>query len=236
MDVIHTAIVEDEKSAFEILKKHIEHFSKESGVIFDIHYFPNGFDYLEAKNTFQLIFLDIEMPGINGMELAKKIRTQDENVILIFITNMVQYAIKGYEVDALDYVLKPINYSRFEALMKKTMRILSTHKNDEIVVKTTGGTAKIYLSDLYYVEVLDHLLVYHTKNGDYEVWRSLTSAEKELPQESFSRCNHSTIVNLKYIVGNEKDTIYVTDKRIPLQMSHSRKKAFLSQFNTYLGL
>lgn len=234
--VIVTAIVEDEESAYQIIKQHLERFQASQRVKFDIHYFPDGYSFLEDKGAYNLIFLDIEMPGMNGMELAKKIRAKDEKVIIIFITNMVQYAIKGYEVDALDYVLKPINYSRFEALMKKTMRILGTEESKGIFVKTNNGTMKIYLDRIYYLEILDHLLVYHTADGDYETWRSLASAEQELPSDIFARCNHSCIVNLAYVTGCNKDTVFVTDKAIAINISHSRKKEFLSKLNTYLGL
>jgi DNA-binding LytR/AlgR family response regulator len=234
--MISTAIVEDEQSAYEILKDHLLHFQKDNGVEFEISYFSNSLSFLDEKKAYDLILLDIEMPSINGMDLAKKIRAKDSKVILIFITNMVQYAIKGYEVDALDYVLKPINYSRFSSLMKKTLRILTKNKEDEIVLKTVGGWAKVYLSTIYYLEISDHLLIYHTKQGDFEVWRSLAAAEEELPKESFVRCNHSTIVNLKFVVSTEKDVIYLTDKKIEIQISHGKKKDFLSKLNTYLGI
>jgi DNA-binding LytR/AlgR family response regulator len=234
--MISTAIVEDEQSAYEILKDHLLHFQKDNGVEFEISYFSNSLSFLDEKKAYDLILLDIEMPSINGMDLAKKIRAKDSKVILIFITNMVQYAIKGYEVDALDYVLKPINYSRFSSLMKKTLRILTKNKEDEIVLKTVGGWAKVYLSTIYYLEISDHLLIYHTKQGDFEVWKSLAAAEEELPKESFVRCNHSTIVNLKFVVATEKDVIYLTDKKIEIQISHGKKKDFLSKLNTYLGI
>ncbi len=234
--MINVAIVEDEKAAYDILHEHLIHFQKDNGIEFEIHYYNNGLSFLDEKKPYDLILLDIEMPAINGMDLAKRIRAFDKKVVLIFITNMVQYAIKGYEVDALDYVLKPINYARFSSLMKKTMRILISNNEDEVVLKTVGGTRKVYLSTVYYLEISDHLLIYHTEQGDFEVWKTLAAAESELSKGPFIRCNHSTIVNMKYVVGTDKDTVYLTDRKIPISISHSKKKAFLSSLNSYLGL
>lgn len=235
MSTIHIAIVEDEEKAYKTLEGYLLQFAKENDIRFEISYFPDSYSYLEEEQVYDLILLDIEMPGMNGMELAKKIRQKDENTVLIFITNMIQYAIKGYEVNALDYVLKPINYSRFTSLMKRTMRLLDRNMNDELVLKTTGGMAKIYLSSIYYLEISDHLLIYHTQQGDFEVWQSLSGAEEMLPKDSFVRCNHSTIVNLKYVEGTDKDVILMKgDKKISI--SHSKKKTFLTALNTYLGL
>lgn len=232
---IHIAIVEDEENAFKTLEGYLLKFADENDIRIEISYFPDSYSYLEKKQVYDLIFLDIEMPGLNGMELAKKIRQNDENAIIVFITNMVQYAIKGYEVNALDYVLKPINYHRLVSLMKRTMRILNQNSNDELVLKTTGGMAKIYMSSIYYLDISDHLLIYHTQQGDFQVWQSLSGAESMLPKENFTRCNHSTIVNLKYVKGTDKDVIIMEgDKKIPI--SHSKKKSFLTALNTYLGL
>lgn len=236
MPKIQIAIVEDEESAYKILAEYLNKFAQESAYRFDIRYYPNGYSFLEEKDTaFDLVLLDIERPGMNGMELAKKIRAKDENVILIFITNRIQYAIKGYEVNALDYVLKPINYSRFQSLRKRTRHLLNRNLKDELVLKTTGGIAVIMISSINYLEISDHLLIYHTSQGDYEVWQSLSAAEDSLPKESFVRCNHSTIVNLRFVTGTEKDCVLMGgDKRISI--SHSKKKMFLSALNAYLGL
>jgi len=234
--MICTAIVEDEENAFSILKEHLVHFQKDNGVQFDIHYFKSGLSFLDEKRAYDLILLDIEMPYINGIELAKRIREKDSKVVIIFITNMVQYAIKGYEVDALDYVLKPINYSRFSSLMKKTLRNLSKNQEQEIVLKTVGGSAKVYLSSIYYLEISDHLLIYHTSQGDFEVWKSLAAAEKELPGDSFARCNHSTIVNLHFVSSTEKDCLTLSGCKKAIPISHGKKKEFLSKLNTFLGI
>lgn len=236
MNKIKIAIVEDEASATQSLKDCLMRFSKENDIDFDIVCYSEGLSFLDENESFDLIFMDIEMPHMNGIEVAKKFRTMDEHVALIFVTNMAQYAIQGYEVDAIDYVLKPIKYARLAALMKKTLRIIGLVQEQSIVLKTTGGMRKIYLSSIYYIEITDHLLIYHTNQGDIEIWGTISGAEEMLPKDSFCRCSHSTIVHLKYVTGTDKDIVYLTDKKIPVNISHAKKKDFLSRFNRYVGL
>lgn len=236
MHTIKIAIVEDDLSAQATLKEYLDKFSKENDFDFAITTYQEGLSLLDEHVDFDLIFMDIEMPHMNGIDVSKKLRDLDEHVALIFVTNMVQYAIQGYEVDAIDYVLKPIKYARLASLMKKTLRFIGEVQEQAMILKTTGGLTKIYLSSIYYIEIKDHLLIYHTTQGDIEVWGTISGAEESLPKDSFCRCSHSSIVHFKYVTGTEKDVVYLTDKKIPVSISHAKKKDFLSRFNRYLGL
>lgn len=234
--MIKTAIIEDDENAYQLLKEYLTQFGKENSLSFETYHYGDGLSFLDEYQPMNLVFMDIELPFMNGMEVATKLRAIDENVVLIFITNMAQFAIQGYSVDALDYVLKPIRYSRFSSLMKKTMRFLGEIADQEVVLKTTGGMRKIYLSSIYYIEISDHLLIYHTDKGDVEVWGTLSAVEKQLPKETFCRCSHSVIVNLKYVTSTDKDTLFVTEKNIPLSISHSKKKDFIQRLDRFMGL
>lgn len=236
MNQVKVAIVEDEEKAAEELKNALEKFSKENDIHFAVETFQEGLTFLDDSKAFDLIFMDIEMPHMNGIDVAKKLRQKDDKVALIFVTNMVQYAIKGYEVDAIDYVLKPLKYARFSALMKKTLRIIDKTNEDQLVLKTTGGVRKLYFSSIIYIEIRDHLLIYHTDQGDIETWGTISGAEEKLPKEEFCRCSHSMIVNFKYIQETEKDSIILKGINTPISISHSKKKDFLTKFNNYLGL
>ena len=236
MNQIRIAIVEDEDKATEDLKNALDRFSKENDVHFLVETFKEGLTFLDDTKPFDLIFMDIEMPHMNGIDVAKKLRRKDEKVALIFVTNMVQYAIKGYEVDAIDYVLKPLKYARLQALMKKTLRIIDKTNEAQLVLKTTGGVRKLYYSSIIYIEICDHLLIYHTDQGDIETWGTISGAEENLPKEEFCRCSHSIIVNFRYIQETKKDTIILKGSEATINISHSKKKDFQTGFNKYLGL
>lgn len=236
MNQIKVAIVEDEEKATQDLRDALNRFSKENDIFFQVETYKEGLTFLDEKKEIDLIFMDIEMPHMNGIDVAKKLREKDEKVALIFVTNMVQYAIRGYEVDAIDYVLKPLKYARFSALMKKTLRIIDKTNEAQLVLKTNGGIRKIYFSSILYIEIQDHLLIYHTEQGDIETWGTISGAEENLPKEEFCRCSHSMIVNFRHIQEIDKDTITMKNVSKPIAISHSKKKDFSLRFHNYLGM
>ncbi len=234
--MIKTAIVEDEQPAYQTLKEYLERFGKENNVEFSITHYSEGLSFLEECEGYDLVFMDIELPNLNGMDIATKLREKDTRVALIFVTNMVQYAIRGYSVDAIDYVLKPIQYNRFYSLMMKVSRVISLNQEKELVLKTSSGVKKVSLSALLYIQITDHLLIYKTDNEEYEVWGSLANAEKELPGEMFCRCNNSTIINLKQVTSFDKECVYLTKKKIAVTVSRSRRKGVLQLLNAQMGI
>jgi DNA-binding LytR/AlgR family response regulator len=130
--------------------------------------------------------MDINMRFMDGMTAAEKIRTVDEAVVIIFITNSPQYVMKGYAVDALDYVLKPVNYFAFSQRIDRALGRMAQRKKQYISVAVKGGVQKLALSDLRCIEVFDHDLVYHTSNGDIASRGSLGEAEQQLDKTNSS--------------------------------------------------
>ncbi len=146
---------------------------------------------------YDLIFMDIQMPYMNGMDAAHKLREIDQNVALIFVTSLGQYAINGYEVRALDFILKPIGYFDFVLKMSRAMQMLPEKTSAVIMVNTTAGVVKLIPNDLAYAESSGHHVIYHMKDGKtYEQYASLKSVEKELADFSFARMNSCYLVNL----------------------------------------
>lgn len=232
--MIRVAIVEDENNAAEILEKHLKEYANKKSIEFLITRFESGIDFIsQYQPIFDIVFMDIKMPHLDGMETAKKLRTYDSKVALVFITNMIQYAIKGYEVNALDFVLKPVNYFEFEMKMTKVTEYVSRHKQKFITVELEDSLKKILLSDLEYIEVINHTLIYHMKDKFFEAYGQLKAIEKILYDENFFRCHNSYLVNLNHVMEVYQDYILVGKHKLPL--SRRKRKEFMKQLADYMG-
>lgn len=231
---MRVAIVEDEKEAADKLRAYVERYGEEKGEEIRAEYFDNAVSFLtDYRADFDVVFLDIEMPLLDGMTAAEKLRALDPYVLIVFVTNMQQYAIKGYSVGALDFIVKPVTYYGFASLMNKAVRALKTKEEREIVIRVSGSVRRIPVSRILYVEVARHRLTYHSEDGNYEAWGSLNELESELPPDLFSRCNACYLVNLKHVKAVDGDDATVGDD--VLRISHLRKKTFMSDLAKYLG-
>jgi DNA-binding LytR/AlgR family response regulator len=201
---------------------------------FDIVEFGSGEEFLGGyQPVYDIVLMDIELPGINGMETAKALRRLDSFVLLVFVTNMVQYAVSGYEVDALNYILKPVN--RFDFALKMNKAISRTAKRTEKSVQIRAGKDLYMLpvAAIRYLEVDGHYIVYHTTEGDYSEYITLKEAEKKLNKPYFVRCNRCYLVNLKYVSAVRDDVVQVG--RDELLISRPQKKAFLNALAVFIG-
>lgn len=232
--MIQIAIVEDDKNYAASLKKYLLRYEEDQNQKFSISWFEDGEDIAEEyKGNYDIILMDIEMQFMDGMSAAKKIREVDEEVIIMFITNSPQYAMQGYAVDALDYVLKPINYFAFSERLNRAISRIRNHEEKYITLSYRGGVQKIKVSDLYYVEIQDHDLIYHTKDGNLMIRGTMREVEDELKDETFFRCNKAFLVNLEYVDGLEGNDVIVAGDR--LLVSRARKKEFMDALNNYMN-
>lgn len=228
------AIAEDEIAGCELLKKYLEEYSKAKGVTFEIDYFSNGLDLVEAyKPDYDLLLLDIEMPRLNGMEAAQRIRRQDQDVYIIFITNMAKYAIRGYEVNALDYMLKPVNYFAFAMKMDKVTACLARREKRSMVFSTEDGLIKLAEEEIAYIEAVNHRLLVHTPGRCYTARGTLSELEQRLDGGNFVRCNKGYLVNLRHISRVKADTVVVAGDE--LVIARRRRDAFLLAVTDYYG-
>lgn len=232
--MIRIAIVEDDKNYAAVLKKYITRYGEESEQRFLVYEFQDGEDIVEDyKGAYDIILMDIEMQFMDGMTAAERIREVDSEVVIIFITNMPQYAMKGYAVEALDYVLKPINYYAFSQRIDRALRRMSRRQTKHLSISYKGRVQKLEIPSIYYVEVQDHNLYYHTKDGIIEQRGTMKEVEEALANEPFFRCNKCYLINLEYVSGFEGSNVIVEKEAV--QVSRARKKELLDALNNYLN-
>lgn len=228
------AIVDDEKKTTDLLESYIKQFVIENNSKIEVNTFHNPIDFLSQYNKdYNLIFMDIEMPGLNGIETARELRRMDRRIVLMFITNMAQYAIEGYEVEALDFIIKPLSYSDFVLKMKKAIRYITRNQDKKLIVNTQDGDIYLYISDIYYIEVMRHDLIYHTVNGNYKTRGVMKEVEEQLGKNHFFRSNHCYLVNMEYVKSINGNVIKVGEET--LQISRSKKSEFLKEFTKFVG-
>lgn len=221
--MIRLAIVEDEDSNAEILSGHIQRYAAQTGEKIISTRFSNGVDFISDYSfSFDIIFMDIKMPYMDGMTAAKKLREIDPEVALIFVTNLKQYAIHGYEVNALDYIVKPFSYYDFEMKFVKALRYVNEHQSTSTFIDIEDGKKKILLSKLYYIEVRGRKLYFHTEEGCFETRGQLSALEEQLREKRFIRCDNSYLINLRHVMEIHKNDLLVGEDLIPVSR---RKKA-----------
>ena len=225
------AIAEDDQVCLQTVRACLDRFTEETGTEFSVTAFANGMDLTENyRLVYDILILDIEMPLLDGMSAAEHIREKDPDVLLLFVTNLAQYAIRGYGVDALDYMLKPVTYPAMAMKLRKACRILESRVARFAIIRYQDELIKLPSSSILYVEVLDHQLVYHTLDGDYMEFNSLRNAQSALG-EGFSRCNQCYLVNLRHVTGIRGDCVIVGEQS--LKISRNRKKQFVQELTDY---
>lgn len=228
------AIVEDNLQDAELLKNYLQQYASENDEDYMIHHYLEAAGFLEEGDDFSLVIMDIDMPGINGIDAAKRMREQGKETVLMFVTNMPQYALQGYSVEAIDYVLKPISYQDFTMKMKKAERYIRQTLDRKLLLQTTAGMVRISARDILYVESSLHYVTFHMESGEEHRLRSkLKEIEEQLPSGSFVRCNASYLVNLRFAEAVEREDALVGGHR--LKISRGYRKEFLKRLAQYLG-
>lgn len=228
-------IVDDNASDAERLKGLVERYAKESGVQMSVRSFKNGMSFLEHYSAdTDVVFLDVEMPIMNGIDVAKKLRETDTGVCIVFVTNHAQFALKGYLVNALDYVIKPISYYGVVDRLKRAAVMLRKRTEKYLLLNLSSTeVVRISVGDLSFVEKVSNYLVYHTTEGEYQTRGALKEVEELLPERCFSRCISGCLVNLGYVEKVTHTSVFVGGFELPL--ARQRKKKFMIELAEYYG-
>jgi DNA-binding LytR/AlgR family response regulator len=232
--VFRVAVIEDDKTSLLWMKELLRRFEEEIGSHFEIAEFRDGYEIVENYTAdYDFLFMDIELPLLNGMSAAEEIRRRDADVGIIFVTSSTQYAIRGYRVGALDYLVKPVDYATFAETMRRALAHRRVRDDRFLMLNVRAGVRrKIHIRNIRYVEVRDHDLTYHLIDGNIKTRGTFREAEQRLTPEGFFRCNKGILVNLAYVDGVERQDICVGSDRI--QLGNSRKRAFMDALNRYM--
>lgn len=232
--MVRIALVDDDKEHLETMKMYLERYSREDKWEYSVTEFHNGLNFVEDfDGNIDIVFLDIEMPHLDGIAAARAIRKKAPSMGIVFITNMAQYAIKGYEVDAIDFIVKPIGYYIFVDKLKKAMRFVEKSAEKEIIIEADDSVVRLKLARISYIEKEKNYLIYHTDQTTYRIRGTMAKLEKTLGKEGFSKCISGCLVNLKHVTQIGKDTIELDSIQLPL--SRQRKKEFKEDFMKYIG-
>lgn len=236
--MIHIASIEDNPAEEDVLRAHLSRYAKEKNVELDVAWFSSAVEFMSQKRAFDVILMDIDLPGVNGMEAATLLRTYDEETPLIFVTNLAQYAVKGYEVNALDFIVKPVGYQSFSVRLDKALRVLERKRGKTIAIYTRDTLRVLSTADIAYIEVTNHELIYHVVSAGederVQVRATLKSAEAELDSASFTRISNSCIINMSHVKRVAGDALYMKNGET-LYFSRSRKKPAMEALAAFLG-
>lgn len=233
------AVVDDDNEASDKLYNLICKFGKENDAEFAVECFSNGDALLQSDfKKFDIIFLDIAMEGKDGLQTAKDLRAGGYDMELFFCTNLEQYAIEGYSVDALGYLIKPVTEYSLNSHLKKACARLRPKTTGKVYIKTVDGDMLTSIDKIIYIEVQKHNLFYHVKSGEnIEIIRSRGSMRgvmKSINSPLFAQSSASFYVNTCYVDSVRKNIIYIANETLPL--SRNFKKEFIDKLMDYVLL
>lgn len=227
------AYCDDEEIQLEYMQRLAEHWAKQMGVSLTYCAYKSAEELL-FENTegypFDLLILDIDMQGMSGMELARKIRTKDDKIPILFLTNKREYVFEGYEVQALRYLLKPISEEKLFPLLNEVCTA-AREEVQSLIVSSDGEHCKIAVSDILYLEADGHYVRIHTVKRDYMVKRAFTELSGELA-DGFVLTHRSYLVHLLHVERVQRAECILSDgSSVPV--SRNSYKALNEAFIRY---
>lgn len=232
--MIRVAIVEDQEAERSHMRECLDFVAQKEGVQFQVTEFTNGLAFIGSfEPVYDIVLMDIEMPGMDGMQAARSMRAVDESVILIFVTSMAQYAVEGYSVDALDFVVKPVNKYSFAIKMKRAVARVPKRAEEYIPVKCDGEVRQVEVSSIFFLDMDGHYVVYHTAEGDFAEYGTLKEANAKLHRDYFVPVNRSCLVNLYHVSAVGKEQVTAGGRQ--LDISRPQRKHFLAAMSSFMG-
>ena len=223
--MITFAICDDEPLMARELAGHLAGYMKEKSTTdYSVSSFSNGCALLESGGSFDVIFLDIQMEQPDGMETAKLLRQRGDHSLLIFVTVLKECVFDSFQVEAFDYLLKPLDSVRFKQTMNRVLRSLEQRAAEDIVIQRGTGCEVVLLSDIVYCEVLGRKIYLHKSDGTVsDYYDKLEDLERRVDGRFF-KCHRSYLVNLDYVRGcQDGQVLLFQGERIPASRLRERE-------------
>ena len=224
------AVCEDEIKQQEHLKELLAAWKKQTGGCLDVDFFTSGEPFLTSWQSgvrYDMVFLDIHMAGMDGMKTALRIRQLDEQLLIVFLTSRMEYVLKGYEVNAWRYLLKPVHPSEFFLCLNKAKE-LSDREQNYFVIFTNNRYIKVVYEDITYIESFGHYIEINTTEKSFQTRIGISQMEERLP-EYFFRCHRSYLINTKRITELRDQQVLIGEKVLPL--SGKRRQELIDKMN-----
>jgi DNA-binding LytR/AlgR family response regulator len=234
---VNIALCDDDNIELENAKNVIKNFiaEKQSDYQITLSTFTNADDllcHIDKCGSFDLLLLDIIMPGMNGIELATEIRRKDDNCKIIFLTSSPEFAVNSYKVNAFYYLLKPFSEDELKSLLRKVLSQTEKDKSTSIVIKEPGKLTRVQIHTIQYVESVKHTINFHLSNNEALYCYGTINEFEEilLSDKKFIRCHKSFIVNMNYVISISSRDFVLSDKTlIPIS-----RQAYGQVKNTYI--
>ena len=227
--MIIVAICEDERYILEELRRKVEKYINRKSLDASIKTFMSGEELLKAKKKFDIILLDLMLPGIDGLEVARQISCRSR---IIFVTSYREYAVEAFDANAVHYLVKPVTEERLFLALDRAVNQTEQMDNQSLTLMKSGKTQVIFIRDILYCEVFNHQVRIHTVHGTYDYFGTLDMLEAKL-DERFFRCHRSFVVNMNCVAGQEKGVaILINGERIFI--SRRKQADFMQKLLNFL--
>ena len=216
------AICDDEQNFLDDFRRITDKLYRSLDMLVDS--FSSGSALLKQfrLKAYDLVFLDIEMPEMDGITLAEELRTLSEEVSIVFLTSHIEYAIKGYEVNALRYLTKPTEEQKIRDVIDRVLHKLETEK--QLWIKTDEGDMRLRLTDILFIESQNQNVVINTSTDSYSVRGNMNDYEKRLTPEGFFRVHRGYLVSLARVTRiSGKEVVMEDGTALPVSRSKESK-------------
>lgn len=237
--MVTVCVVDDDSKARERLEQLLGAFFREKNQACQLHLYEDGLSFLEEDVPCDVAFLDVDLKSQpNGLETARKLRQKGKETLLVFVTNFAQYAVASYDVEAFDYIVKPVDEKAFCRKMERVLKKLTKDDGGQILIKCGRSKVPCLAKDIYYLEVFGHKVFYYTKEGKIESRDTLTELEERLSPYDIVRCASCYMVNLHHVVSIKTNSVVVEmgeKGTISLDLTRGWKKQFLDRMAGFMN-